>query len=586
KGSIRRACIATVSGLPNGITSTVTAATTSTDGKISLAIAKESTLGNLLHGLITITLTCESESFFRNISWVKIIDATAIQQKLESQGGTIEDLSNSLNGVAARVTSAEGTITAHNSSISQNADSIALKVQAVDDQGNAVSEAKIVVGTKDNNGIIKLDAEEVIMEGTVKASKLDVDDLLAKDLVVGNKIRSSNFASGSKGYCLGSDGKLEAISAVLNNVSITGDGEFKGKIDSPSLKTTFATPGGSQMTYSQSKNYWEADTLFNSGCNPSYNSALDNPNQSSSGYISGNYNAYNYRVSAGSNKGTINGQAMLYFSKQLSSIWGGQYNQYYYLIRAGQDEPTSFTLRAKTNMTINIENTKSRINGGEWVNYNGVFNLNIGDVLELYKKEYGMHINVNGSSNISKGVWIFTLNSNNSINDLDVYVFQPGQIYSASEYVLNNIDLNVSGVTGSSPFSSSNSKTHRLASLSDFSSLISGKYYQCTGNSDSNPSVIYDSSGSIIGYISMVHRDGNKLSIFYGSPSLIFNETEGSYYPNTFQFYALASSDGVIAANITAMNTNNIISGFASITAGTMSATTINGTSVWGAVAN
>ena len=95
KGSVRKACIATVSGLPNGITSTVTAATTSTDGTIALTIAKDSALGDSLNGLIAISLICESASFSRNISWVKVIDATAIQQELESQGGTIEDLSNS-----------------------------------------------------------------------------------------------------------------------------------------------------------------------------------------------------------------------------------------------------------------------------------------------------------------------------------------------------------------------------------------------------------------------------------------------------------------------------------------------------------
>ena len=71
-GSSRKACSVTYSTLPNGITLTSnTAATTSADGSLVLAVAKDATLGNIDTGVITLTFSCNSLTFTKTFAWSK-----------------------------------------------------------------------------------------------------------------------------------------------------------------------------------------------------------------------------------------------------------------------------------------------------------------------------------------------------------------------------------------------------------------------------------------------------------------------------------------------------------------------------------
>lgn len=157
--------------------------------------------------------------------------------RLTNAQTSITQNANGITALATRMTNAEGSITNHQASITQNADAIALRVQGFDANGNALSNAKLEVGSKDDSGYIHLDADKVIVDGTVKAAKIDVGDLMAKDLAVGNRIRSVNYSEDSAGFPItgfkgGADGIWKAVSAKFRDVYMTGS------IDNPEFKTS------------------------------------------------------------------------------------------------------------------------------------------------------------------------------------------------------------------------------------------------------------------------------------------------------------------------------------------------------------
>lgn len=77
-GSSRVAATVVASGLPTGITvQTNTAATTSADGSLVLAIASGSTLGGADSGTITLTFTANSQTRVVLFTWAKSKDGTA-----------------------------------------------------------------------------------------------------------------------------------------------------------------------------------------------------------------------------------------------------------------------------------------------------------------------------------------------------------------------------------------------------------------------------------------------------------------------------------------------------------------------------
>ena len=71
-GNARAACSVSYSTLPSGISLTSnTAATTSADGSLVLAVAANSTLGGVDTGDITLTFTCNSLTFVKKFTWSK-----------------------------------------------------------------------------------------------------------------------------------------------------------------------------------------------------------------------------------------------------------------------------------------------------------------------------------------------------------------------------------------------------------------------------------------------------------------------------------------------------------------------------------
>jgi len=76
-GSSRAACSVVASDLPSGITVTTnTAATTTADGSLVLTAVANSDLGGNSSGTITLTFTCNSQTFVKKFAWSKVIPGT------------------------------------------------------------------------------------------------------------------------------------------------------------------------------------------------------------------------------------------------------------------------------------------------------------------------------------------------------------------------------------------------------------------------------------------------------------------------------------------------------------------------------
>lgn len=94
QGTARKAASVVVSGLPTGITAdTNTAATTSADGSLVLAVAAASNLGGTASGEITLTFTCNSLTFVKKVTWSKSITGATGQT-----GGTGTSATNVIVG--------------------------------------------------------------------------------------------------------------------------------------------------------------------------------------------------------------------------------------------------------------------------------------------------------------------------------------------------------------------------------------------------------------------------------------------------------------------------------------------------------
>ena len=90
-GTTRKACSVTYSTLPSGMTLVSnTAATTSADGSLVLKASKNGTLGSAstLAGDITLTFSCNSQSFVKKLSWSKSM--TGAQGPVGATGATGE----------------------------------------------------------------------------------------------------------------------------------------------------------------------------------------------------------------------------------------------------------------------------------------------------------------------------------------------------------------------------------------------------------------------------------------------------------------------------------------------------------------
>ena len=76
-GSARATCTVAVTGMPSGITvKTNSAATTSADGSLVLNVAADSALGGSNAGTITLTFSCNSQTFVKKFAWSKGLAGT------------------------------------------------------------------------------------------------------------------------------------------------------------------------------------------------------------------------------------------------------------------------------------------------------------------------------------------------------------------------------------------------------------------------------------------------------------------------------------------------------------------------------
>ena len=117
-GTTRKACTVTYSTLPSGMTLATngnTAATTSADGSLKFNVAANATLGSAstLSGEITLTFTCNSQTFVKKFTWSKSLTgqtgaqgdpgADAITLAITSSNGTIFKNSNINTTLTAHV---------------------------------------------------------------------------------------------------------------------------------------------------------------------------------------------------------------------------------------------------------------------------------------------------------------------------------------------------------------------------------------------------------------------------------------------------------------------------------------------------
>lgn len=168
RGHVQQPCTASIGTLPHGMTAAIG------PDMITFSVAKDAELGGVLAGAIDVTLACRGLEFERLVSWVKTVDPQRIQQDIQdnAQGieaangqitsltselaakaaqsdldaldGEVEDNAAAISGLATRVASAEGTITAHGTQISQNATEIQSKASQ--------TEVDTLSGTVDSHG--------------------------------------------------------------------------------------------------------------------------------------------------------------------------------------------------------------------------------------------------------------------------------------------------------------------------------------------------------------------------------------------------------------------------------------------------
>lgn len=111
-GASRAAATVSVSGLPSGVTVTTnTAATEAAAGSLVLTVASGSTLGGAGRGEITLTFTCNGQTFTRAFSWAKALAGTAGGAGAAATSIDVGNEATVIVTTAAGATSAASTIT-------------------------------------------------------------------------------------------------------------------------------------------------------------------------------------------------------------------------------------------------------------------------------------------------------------------------------------------------------------------------------------------------------------------------------------------------------------------------------------------
>lgn len=122
-GTTRAACTVSYSTLPSGVTLASNgnkAATTSADGSLTFNVAANANLGgaNVFTGDITLTFTCNSQTFVKKFTWSKAMTGATGQQGEKGDTGdagndAIQIVIISSNGLIFKNTSIQTTLTAH-----------------------------------------------------------------------------------------------------------------------------------------------------------------------------------------------------------------------------------------------------------------------------------------------------------------------------------------------------------------------------------------------------------------------------------------------------------------------------------------
>ncbi len=535
---------------------------------------------------------------------------TTIEGNISNQATLITQNANAITALATRTTAAEGTITTHTSqisqnadglssvitrvgvaenlitqnatSISQNADAIELKVGAVDTNGNEVIGAKLEISTIDGAGQIKLDADKILLSGSVKADKIDVDDLMAEELVIKNQIRTQN-----NNVVISSNGSITAINATLEG------GTFTGSVEHPSFKTVIESPPSSPISL-PSKTRWRADYLYNALSSV----AIGNTWKSSSGsYLSKSIDAVSridsrQRLILASASGGDSGNAYANVLLATITVPNGANRMYFWFDVEGQNgSGYIYATKNKTATGYQDANLWSKSTSDYSYGVHDIFtttrtDIASGDVIRIYSYRtdlFGYNFQVQ-SNEYDKGTFIRT-------SDGEMYHFLYGGYYT-------------SPVSISSPNSYTSAINYVLASsvASMFNSYGSGGTYKASGTLN------VDGTNRDV---TNLMRDGSNITFYFtsGNPTVLTaNDYDGATYGSynvSGSVTVVAQEAGILVRSITPMvNATSAttiggtdigngsykirnITGAGNITGfNSISATTITGTTIWGAVAN
>lgn len=148
-------------------------------GKLSLS---EQTVGNIL-GTRVEEGTLPADAFDEPLQQARA--------KWNASGEFVEQLSVQSIG-PDEISSAVGEVypdgTGAQSAIQQNATAISQRVSARDQDGNLVTAAEIRVAARDGQGHILLNAEQVIVPGTIKGNLIEADTITTDRIIAGNLI--------------------------------------------------------------------------------------------------------------------------------------------------------------------------------------------------------------------------------------------------------------------------------------------------------------------------------------------------------------------------------------------------------------
>lgn len=292
-GDSKIACSATTS-CHSDITCTVIGSTSTTNGTITVTFTKDKTLGNDVNGEIEVTFELNGTTRKHNIIWQKSINASSIASDImnikdamyDDDGGVKfsdkTETANKFTQLYGAVFEYDETTQVYNSKIEQNAEEIALKASFIDSEGNAV-QGSLQVQVDKEGSTVKLNADEILLDGSVKAEKITIDSSL--DIKSGGKINGGNKiagGTGTNGFC------LDATTGV-----VTADGAI--------INGEFSADGFSTQKASDVNPYSISSTTINAYCVWDWHKSILNNRPSTVPYVSygsssNQYHAFYYPI--------------------------------------------------------------------------------------------------------------------------------------------------------------------------------------------------------------------------------------------------------------------------------------------------